>query len=130
MGNVVRLQHRHGEGHARAVVRSQGGSVRVDAVAVPQNRDGILGKIMIRSGIFLAHHIQVGLENDRGGTFIARGGILFNDQVVRLVLPDLQPPVLAEQADVIADRLLVFGAVWNPTQLPEQLEHPGWLQPF
>ena len=69
---LVVLHERQHRGHADAVVRSEGRSVRLEIRAVLDRSDGVRLEIVLHIGVLLLHHVQVGLKN-RGGRVLVAG---------------------------------------------------------
>ena len=84
--------------------------------------------IQIAVRCFLAHHIQMSLQNDRLGVFHARRRRCKYNDVVVFVLYIAQTALFCEFHTEIANRLCVARAVRNCTQLLKNCKHTFRLQ--
>jgi len=107
---LVILEYSQGGGKTDAVVRTERRAVGVEPFAVEKQGDGILVKIVLRGGVFLVDHIEMTLEDDAGGFFVAGGGFFVDDHIALFVADPLQAEILGHLEDIVAGGLFVAGA--------------------
>ena len=107
MGDRLVLDQRHHRGDRDAVVGAQGRPVGGQPVAVAQQDDPPLGRIVRACRVALAHHVQVTLEDEGGRSLTALTRRNANHEVPAGVLLELEPLSSGPLANVLDHRLLV-----------------------
>ena len=129
MSDRLVLDERHHRGDRDAVVGAESGAVGRQPVAVTEQRDPALGRIVRARGVTLAHHVQVALEDEVGRRLPTRGRRNADDKVAPRVLLELVPVATRPRADVLDHGLLGPRGTGNSSQRPEMRPERLWLQP-
>ena len=120
----VVVQHRHGHGHADAIVGTQGGpSAGGQDVTVQLPVDGVLHKVVLCFRRLFTHHVHVGLKHDPGGTLVSRGSGLADQDIQLLVLLCLQPPFPGPAEQKLTDLLFVLAGAGDVADDTEKAKH-------
>ena len=79
------FQNGQRNGHAYAVVGSQGGAFGTQPFAVNLGLDRVFVEVELRIVVFLANHVHVALENNGRHFLLARCGRLRNQHVASFI---------------------------------------------
>jgi len=127
-GRIVQQSQHHGGGNA--VVTAQRGAVSREKVTLDTQTQGVFGKIKVAVRSLFSHHVQVALENDGSGIFIACGCRRLDDDVVGLVLIMPQPACFGETDAVVADGLCIPRTMRNAAELLKIIENRSRFELF
>ncbi len=120
MGQVIRLQERHGKGHPDPVVSAQGRlSARRDQIPLLDSPDRIFVKIVRHMGCLLAYHIKMGLQQEARLLFPSRRSFFPEVQVMELVLPTGNPACFRPGKDCITQCLFLKRRMRDPADSQE-----------
>ena len=112
-------------GHAYAVVGAQGGAVGGEPLAVEHRLYGIGHEVELLVGVFLAHHVHVGLQAHRGALLVAFGGGLADEHVAQAVGVGLEAVAAAPFGEKSRDALFVLRRTRDLHNLSEPVPHTG-----
>ena len=98
---------RHHRGDRDAVVGAERRAVRLQPVAVADERDPPLGRVVGARRLALADHVEVALERDDRGALASRRRRDAQDEVAAGVLVELEAVLGRPGAHVLDHRLLV-----------------------
>ena len=121
---------KHGERHCNgnAVVTAEGGVCCHDEITVDAKLERVFHKVDRVFGRFFRDHVEVALQNDGGGVFVALCSVFPDDDIVQLILLAAQPASLGKADAVVADGLGVAGAMRDLAQILEEVEYGVGLQ--
>ena len=122
------LQRRQRHCHGNAVVAAQGGTFRADHIPVHKEIQPLGVHVLGAVRLFLAHHVQMPLQNHGGGVLIPGGGRSDEDHIISRVLIPFQPQLFSELHTPVADGFGVSGAVGDGAQLLKNFKDPLRLQ--
>ena len=106
MGQRLVLDQRHHRRDRDAVVCAERRPVRFQPLAVADERDASLGRVVLARRVPLADHVQVALERHGGRRLTSRGRRDANHDVSPGVLLELEPVLFGPRANVLDHRLL------------------------
>ena len=122
------LGQRHHRRDPDAVVRAERCPVGGQPVALADEGDPALGRIVRAIRPALADHVQMPLEDEDRRRFPPRGGRDAHDEIPRLVLAKLEAVVGGPGANVLDHQLLVPRRARDPGQRLEVPPAPGGLE--
>lgn len=118
----VVIQHRHHESDGDAVVGAERGAVGGQDAVLDDELDAVMLEIVLDAGKLVADHVDMALHHDGRGTFGTGARGLLDDDVVDVVLVDIEPALLGEGDQKVADTLLVTRTARNGADVLEKAE--------
>ncbi len=119
--HVVRGDEGEHRGDADAVVRAEGGAVGGQVVALAQRPDRVGREVEVDVGVLLLDHVEVRLEDGRGGVLVAGRAGYHDQHVAGRVALHLEAVRRGDLADVVAHPPLVLRGPRNGEDLVEVL---------
>lgn len=65
------LENGQRSGNAQSIIGAQGSAIGLEPALFDPGHDGVTSEVVGHVGIGLGHHVEMALENDAGGLFVA-----------------------------------------------------------
>lgn len=117
-------------GDTDAVVGAEGGAVGGEPFAVKQGLYGVGHEVEFFVGVFLAYHVDVGLQADDGAVLVAFGGVFSDEDVAEGVAFCVEGVGAAPVYQPGGDAFLVLGGARNLHNFPKPVPDTRGLESF
>ena len=116
MGNGIVVQNCQRDGGSNAVISAQRRAYSMDEISFDGKIQAFLLHILGTVRCFLAHHVQMSLQNHRLRIFVTDAGSFDDDYIMHRILMDFQSSRLCKIHAPVADSLGITGTVRNGTE--------------
>lgn len=118
----------HSRSYTHAIVRTKGGAIGSNPLAVDVRLDGVSFEIEVLVGVLLRHHVHVTLEDDTRVAFVTRSGGFADDDVADFVDDGFEVERAAIVGEEFGDFFTFAGRAGNLGEAVESFPNLSWLQ--
>ena len=121
VNHAVIGQNGQRRGHTDTVIRTQRGATGFHPFAVNIRLDRIFGEVVNGIVVFLRHHIQVRLQNNRLAVFHSCGSGFANQDITHLIALDVETFLLGPTQNMFSELLFMVGRMRNRTDFGKNI---------